>query len=126
LVLAEGPWCFKSLDDCHTVASDESMRIVIVVAGTFRRLFLTIAVRHLLRPLVQQGYTVDSCFNLTTDAAKAYRTGYMNETTWDTAAFGSELAAFVASSMCKRRLIFTSLSKRLDYSHTFAIGISQF
>jgi hypothetical protein len=67
------------------------MRNAIVRAGTFRRLFLTSGVRHLLWPLVQQGYPVDSLVSLTTDAAKAYRSAYMNETTWDTAAFGSKL-----------------------------------
>jgi hypothetical protein len=89
LVRAECHWYFKSLDDCHTAASDESMRVAIVVAGTFRRLVLTSSVQKLLRPLVQQGYTVDYFVSLTTDTAKAYRSGYMNETTWDPA-FGSE------------------------------------
>jgi hypothetical protein len=59
LVRSECHWYFKSLDDCHTVASDESMRIAIVGAGNFRRLFMTSGVRHLLRPPVQQGNTVD-------------------------------------------------------------------
>jgi hypothetical protein len=57
------------------------MRIAIVVAGTFRRLFMTSGVRHLLRPLVQKGYTVDHFVSLTTNTAKAYQSGYMNETT---------------------------------------------
>jgi hypothetical protein len=44
----------------------------------------------LLRPLVQQGNTVDYFVRLTTDTAMVYRSGYTNETTWDAAAFGSE------------------------------------
>jgi hypothetical protein len=44
-----------------------------------------------LWPLVQQRHTFDYFVSLTTDAVKAYRSGYMNDTTWDTAAFGSAL-----------------------------------
>jgi hypothetical protein len=89
IVRAECHWYFKSLDDCHTVASNESLRVAIVIAGTFRRLFLESTVKNLVRPLVQQGFTADVFLSITTDQAKAYRSGYMNETTWDPV-FGSE------------------------------------